>query len=573
MADLLTIPEKAGRAIAENAAMLACPLLGTDRFLRFCTDRGLAIDRERLIRLERLGLFAPVFRVRTPKKAASLFRIPPSKVNNWFTKRWAFDTTQVPGNHDVPAQTDRTREGYYSIFQIDHLHLLLTELTLRVPLDSYLDRQGSAPTDWNAAGDRWMEYAQTRAVGLRDHQYRRAVALLCQHISNRYFPPIQSDMRSMQVQSGHFSDAWIVIHALDWDWHREAREWYPKNVEKLYSLTPKKLRHAYEGLAMGQAHTDPIERWYQLTQFVSVDERRKLKGDALRAETMRTGAHMLRLLHKDLYGEDLPHPNEVAGSIINHVPELDVRKDTRHLELVANRFGVNPQPKLSLIVEGPSEEAAVTRIFELYYGVHPGKYGIEIIALGGVDTATGKKKWDRFGAIMRLIDYLHHHQTFAFLILDNENYAKHLKAKAKKARSIHGVRKYVTRPEYIRIWKESFEFDNFSCTEIAAALDELSRGVASFSTSDIADARSDRNPGAALKRLYRQKANYGLQKIKLAKVLVDGMISPTSRRKIENRPIIRTLNRVERLAALNHLPTTKHTRDANQASRFLDKKR
>ena len=193
-------------------------------------------------------------------------------------------------------------------------------------------------------------------------------------------------MRSMQVQSGHFSDAWIVIHALDWDWHREAREWDPKNVEMLYSLTPKKLRHAYESLAMGQAHTDPIERWYQLTQFVSVDERRKLKGDALRAETMRTGAHMLRLLHKDLYGEDLPHPNEVAGSIINHVPELDVRKDTRrHLELVANGFGVNPQPKLSLIVEGPSEEAAVTRIFELYYGVHPGKYGCS--APGSLDTS------------------------------------------------------------------------------------------------------------------------------------------------------------------------------------------
>ena len=161
------------------------------------------------------------------------------------------------------------------------------------------------------------------------------------------------------------------------------------------------------------------------------------------------------------------------------------------------------------------------------------------------------------------------HQTFAFLILDNENYAKHLKAKA----TIHGVRKYVTRPEYIRIWKESFEFDNFSCTEIAAALNELSRGVATFSTSDIADARSDRDPGAALKRLYRRKANYGLQKIKLTKVLVDSMISPTPRRKIENRPIIRTLNRVERLAAVNHLPTTKRTRDANQASRFLDRKR
>ena len=62
---------------------------------------------------------------------------------------------------------------------------------------------------------------------------------------------------------------------------------------------------------------------------------------------MRHGAHMLRLLFRDLYGEDLPHPNEVGASIRNHVPELEARRDVRrHLELIANRFGVNPQPKL-----------------------------------------------------------------------------------------------------------------------------------------------------------------------------------------------------------------------------------
>lgn len=570
----LTIPHKAGRAIVESGAVLACPLVGTDPFVRFCSDRGLAIDRERLIRLERLGLFAPVFRVRTPKRPAPPFRIPPGKDHNWFTKRWARDTTAIPPNHDVPAHTDRTREGYYSIFQIDHLHVVLTGLTLDVRLDSFLDRKPDPPVDWNELGARWMNSAETRAASLRDHHYRRAVALLCQHISNRYFPLTQTDMRTVQVRSGHSSDAWIVVDALDWDWEREARLWDPRQTEKLYGLTPAKLRHAYEGLAIGQAGCDPIERWYQLTQFVSIHERRKLKGDALRAETMRSGAHMLRLLHRDLYGDDLPHPNEVAGSIVNHVPELEVRRDVRrHLELVANRFAVNPQPRLSLIVEGPSEETAVTRIFETYYGVHPGKYGIEIIALGGVGAATGRKKQDRFSAIIRLIDYLHHHQTFAFLILDNESYAKNLKARARQAKSIHGNRRYVTRPDYIRIWKESFEFDNFSNTEIAAALTELAGGAAKFSVQDVAGAKTARNPGAALKSLYRAKAHYGLQKLKLARILVDNMLSPTARRKIENRPIVKTLNQVELLAARNHLPTTQRARDANQTSKFLDRRR
>ena len=202
-------------------------------------------------------------------------------------------------------------------------------------------------------------------------------------------------------------------------------------------------------------------------------------------ETLRAGAHMLRLLYKDLYGEDLPHPNEVTGTVITHMPELEVRRDTRrYLEFVANRYGLNPQPKLCLMVEGPSEELAVLKIFESWFGTHPGKRGIEIISLGGVDTATGGKE-DRFRAILRLVDYLHHHQTFTFLMLDNENYAKRLKVEARKKKSRHQQRRYVTRPEYIKIWRRSFEMDNFSATEIAAALSALAPGKVRFTRSAV----------------------------------------------------------------------------------------
>lgn len=128
-------------------------------------------------------------------------------------------------------------------------------------------------------------------------------------------------------------------------------------------------------------------------QFISPAERQKLKGDALRVETLRAGAHMIRMLHQDLYGEELPHPNEVSVTVLNHIPELDVRRDARrYLEFVANHFGLNPQPKLALIVEGQSEETAVTQIFEEYFGNHPGVYSIEIVTLRGVDNATGNRR-------------------------------------------------------------------------------------------------------------------------------------------------------------------------------------
>ena len=572
--ELLTIPARAGRAIVESGAMLACPLLGTDRFVKFCSARGLQINRERLVRLERLGLFGPVFRVRTPPSEAVPFYIPVRPRNNWFTKGWAYDTTRVPQDYEVPAHPDQTQEGYYSIFQIDHLHLVLTELTLHVLLDDYLDRDDSRPIDWQKQGTHCMEYAEQCAAGLLDHEYRRAVALLCQHISNRYFPQTQGDKRTRQIRRGSSSDRWIIVRAQNWDWEQEAQRWDPKKTARLYGLTPEKLRHTYEGLAFSQAHCDPLEHWYQLTQFISLRERERLKGAALRAETIRAAAHMLRLLHKDLYEEELPLPNEVTGTIINHFPEMEVRRDVRrYLEFVANRFGINPQPKLVLIVEGQSEEAAVTQIFEEYYGTHPGIYGIEIVVLGGVNNATGNRNQDRFRAILRLVDYLHHHQTFTFLVLDNENSADRLKEAAKEAESIHSGRQYVTRPEYIRIWQDSFEFDNFSCTEIAAALNELARSKATFTGRDVIRVKSQDNPGSALKQLYRQKTNYDIPKVKLSGILVRNMMSSAARRQIESRPIIKTLDRVVRLAARNPLPTTQRVWEINQASNYLGKKR
>jgi hypothetical protein len=572
--NLLALPAGAGRAIVETGAVIACPLLGTDRFVTYCRDRGTAIDRERLIRLECLGLFAPVFRVKTTKNDTPPFYIPVRDGNNWFAKNWAMDTTGIPPAYEVPDETDQTQEGYYSIFQIDYLHILLQKFTMRVHLDSYMERGDEPYIDWQKHGERWMQYAEAGLESGRPHEYRRSLALLCQFISNRYYPKTQGDLRTIQVGGGRFSDQWIAVDGSRWDWDEYVRGWNPKKVERLFDLTPKKLRHAFETLAVAQASCDPLERWYQLIQFVSLSERKRLKGDALRAETLRAGAHMLRLLYEDLYDQELPHPNEVTGHVIRHIPELEVRQDTRrYLEFVANRFGVNPQPKLALIVEGESEEAVVRKIFSLYFGVHPGTYGIEIIVLGGVGNATGTKKDDRFRAILRLVDYLHHHQTFAFLILDNENYSQRLKGEARKAKSRHSDRRYVTRAEYIRIWKDSLEFDNFSCAEIAAAMNELAQSRARFSRDEVRACKNTQNATSVLGRLYRQKTDYDLPKVKLNEIMVDHMLSDASRRKVENRSIVKTLVRVARLAARNPLPTMYESWEKNQASKFLGKKR
>ena len=571
--NLLTIPPNTGRRIIEAGAAITCPLLGTDSFIKFCKERGLSIDRERLLRLERLRLFAPVFRVRTPRRNVRPLSIPPQKNNNWFRRGWAWSTTGLNLSYQVPDLTDRSQQGYYSIFQVDDLAIVLTGITLQIELDFYLESSAHEDIAWQTRGARWLQFVRQRAESMRMHQHRPAVALLCQFISNRYYPHTQGDQRMIQVPHGHSSDQWIVVNAWDWDWYQVARQWKPRAAARLFNLTPAKLRHAYETMAITQAHADPLESWYQLTQFVSIHERQRLKGDALRAETLRSAAHMLRLLYKDLYDEELSHPNEVASTVFTPIPELEVRQDVRrYLEFVANRFGVNPQPKLALIVEGHSEEVAVTKIFEQYFGAHHGKLGIEIIVLGGVDAATGTKE-DRFRAILRLIDYLHHHQTLTFLILDNERYARKLKAEARTAKSIHHGRRYVTRPEYIKVWRMSYEFENFSCAEIATAFNQMMKTRTRISAREVAACKRSPMPGACLKKLYRQKTGKDLGKIRLTEILIKRMLSPGSRRSINNRPIVKTLQRVARLAARNPLPTMQTVWEKNQASKYLGKKR
>ena len=572
---MLSIPPEAGRKIVEQEALFARPLLAMDAFVSYSTKRGLKISRERLIRLERLGAFSPVFRVCTPGQNAYPFRIPIVKSRNWFTKGWAIDTTSVTAKWPIPEHNDRMHEAYYSVFQLFHLESVLSELYLEIQLDSILE-QGRRDGIDSLSDRNWqLKWAESRAENLREHQFRRATALLCQHISNRYYPRSQTDGRTFRAPTGyHYSDRWIDIGSPSWNWHEEARNWDARKIESTYNLTRKNLRHAYEGLALTQSICDPLENWYALVEFVSVDERQRLKGAALRAETLRAGAHMLRSLHKDLYGEDLSHPNETSRTILRSVPELEMRRDVRrHLEFVSNKFGVNPQPKLSLLVEGRSEEAVITHIFEQYYGAHPGICGIEIVDLGGVDRATGGKE-DRFRAIIQLIDYLHFHQTITLLVLDNERYARKLKEKIKDAPSIHAKGRKVTRPEYIKIWKRSLEFDNFSCTEIANALTKLAGSNARFTVQEVQVAKNEDQSGKALKDLYAKHTNgRALDKIKLNRLLIDVLLAPNTRKMPENRPIIKLLNRAAQHAAHNHLPATERSWRLNQLSGLLGVKR
>ena len=684
---LLKLPHNAGRAIVETSSVNACPVLRTKQFSDFCRERGLSINCERLLRLEHLGLFVPIFRVRTPEKGTPPFYIPVHEGNNWFEKGWAWDTTGIPLAHKVPDHKDPLQEGYYSIFQIGHLHKVLQGLDFQISMDNYLNIDKQELVEKSKISKTLNRLTKWFADPLSMDEHAFSVALLCQFVSNKYFPNAQTDLRTMSMPGGCYSDRWIRVDGSNFKrdlhamaphncrvipyWYEKAQQWQPQNAEDLFNLTREKLRNAYECLAFAQKFCDPLAKWYQLIQFVSVSERSKLKGDALRAETLRTGAYILRLLYQDLYNkEKLSLPNEIGEDPGRLVPELSVRKDTRrYLELVANFYNLNPQPRFSLFVEGRSEEVTIEKIYKSYYKRHPGEDGIELKDMGGVDNVTGGKK-AHYVAILLLLDYLRHHQTLTYVILDNENNAEMLKKAARNRRSIFNTERYVTPPDHIHVWDKAFELDNFSCHEIATALNKRvvdyvkqvngdaervkrdaeraqedaervqedaeraeehakleeehaklmesfakwemghakwekghakgakehagqakyhagkakihakltedhvkwMKGHTEFTEAEVKACKTENNPGSCLQKLYKDRVGDDLDKVKLSEILVENMMLPNSPRRIEERPIIKILEEVRRLAARNPFPISEEHSEVNQDSELLGEK-
>jgi hypothetical protein len=123
--------------------------------------------------------------------------------------------------------------------------------------------------------------------------------------------------------------------------------------------------------------------------------------------------------------------------------------------------------------------------------------------------------------------------------------------------------------DHIQLWKTSLEFDNFSDTEIASAMTTLAGSRASFKQTDIKQARQGKNPGKALSELYKARTNYSLNKPYLATHLMALLIDPKARRNPANRPLVKILSRVKRLAERNPFPQRQETWIINQASSFL----
>ncbi len=584
--------------LIEHGLFVSCPLLDTDRFITYCTERGLRVDKRQLEQLEQLGIFYPMARVRQPLVKYKVqytedghcyydlgrleegeewsgdtieqyadFRFTQRIARAWLAEGWIWEPASREfepwDSFSDKVRHQRHTQSFYSVFQCDALRHLLQSIRRHTVSNNWLVTQ--TPEAITERIRQLSAEAEKQISTFKAQNPKRDLsAYICQIISNRYFPLTQTDRRTIQI-SGHYDD----------EWEHYARDWDAKAVLTDLNISPEDLKQLQERIARIARKDDPLEYWYELVSFISVEQKKSLKDKALLAQTFYSMEHMLRLFYEDFTGTKLyapgqspvQHPDQFYGEGVT-------RDELMYLELLTNRFHLNPKPQLILLVEGYGEEDQYPLLIEKLFGFSLSQLGIELYNIYGVSGFIGKK-YERYGALERFIDSYHYRHTLVFLILDNDKRVLEVKKNLVKAYSKFSSSRRVTRDEYIHVWNTCVEFDNFSHIEIAQAMTELGKNQYVFTVDEIAECEATfvtRN-GDTLSKLYKEKLDYELAKTELLKILFGYIYSDIASELDESgrpkRPIGRVLQKVIELASHNPQPITRDVWEQNQQSGYF----
>ncbi len=595
MSKLLSIEQ-----LIEKEYYICCPFLTTDSFISYCKDRDVNTSRSQLEQLERLGIFAPVARVKLPRIKIKIeiiengtrykdhgiledgeewdgdikedyagFSFKRNYAESWLKEGILWE----PSSRDFEDWEnfyDKDRRefiiSYYSIFQCYTLHNIISMTKMYIHAEWWSTYSADDIVKITSQISDWSK----RIIDLHKTGTRGEIApIVCQVLSNRFFPKTQTDRRTINLS--------VDGHYFDWKWSEYCQGWNSQSILNDLSLTIEDVKKLQQLLTMDAQSVDPLQNWYGLISFVSLEEKKKLKGKALLAQLIYSMEHMLRLFYKELTKEVLFPPDEnYSWKKDAFYGEGVTGNNLQYLEFLTNQYHLNPRPKLILMVEGNGEEEQFPRLAEDLLGYTFSGLGIEIININGVAGFTGKKGFDRYGALEKFIDNYHNRQTMVFLVLDNEGRALTIKNKLIKARSKFFPDRFVTKSEYIHLWeKKTVEFDNFSFDEIAKAMSEINAGAYTFTSDEIKECylKSQNKDGDCLSTLYAEKTNYSMCKPELLRTLVGYLIKAAENNVdvagILERPIVKITDQVIRLAALNHYPSCLDSWTKNQESGYF----
>ncbi|XOB46631.1 MAG: TOPRIM nucleotidyl transferase/hydrolase domain-containing protein [Candidatus Nealsonbacteria bacterium] len=271
----------------------------------------------------------------------------------------------------------------------------------------------------------------------------------------------------------------------------------------------------------------------------------------------------------------------------------------KRLFYLSNDFGLDYQPRITVFVEGETEKVIFPKVFKWMYGSLPENYGIEFIAFKGVDQLLSTSK--NAEKLRRLINKLDKEekqahlsktkrrelnqlirdlkntkivvsnwsaflgynlgkwQIIPFFVSDDEGNIRHF-LEAEEPIPFEG-KNYDVPPEWRFLWGvdnknkpfkgNNFELANFSNREIASVCTEiLGRKIDEKQIQEL------RKEEKGIKEIDRQVSDPGV-KIEIAKSLFEKLFEDyqaNNDKKILERPIFVVINKIMKLANLNHMP-------------------
>jgi hypothetical protein len=560
--------------------------LNADDFIKYCKARSIDVSLEKLERLEETGVFLPMLRVRWPKikiktvvrtdgetyedigplqndeqwdgqireeKAAVIWwdaELMNSLIEDGFIwmptmaqfKPWT-DYKDEEGWWDV--------ESYYSVYQTLPLFKFMESTSLTLGMERIASWTADDAIKWFQT---WEPHAKRIVEMSADGTSAfDEAAKLCQVLSARYLPYAQMDGILITVPHPEF-----------FNWDKFRLNWDAKKFLSEVDAPNALIADRWQTLSIQAQHVDPLNNWKDFVDFIRRDKKDRLKDRALLAQTWWAMERMLNLFHEDLTGEKRyefeASPEDKELFFGKGVP----KNDLKFLEFLSNQYGVNPRPKLILVVEGDGEEEEVPRIAEEVLPPSLPRVRIGVMNIKGIG---------ELPKLERLIDHYHSLQTIVFVVLDNENNAKSRKQKLVNAVSKWTPNRTVTKDEYIHLWDKNIEFDNFTDQEIADAMTKTSNARFLFTKEQIAECRSKFGHGRdPLSALYNQTFDYDLPKREMLKHLFDiAIVSPQMSVDHSSvvRPIIDVIIKIKRLAFMNHQPSDLESWEETQGSNWL----
>ena len=563
-------PTSALEYIASRSLYFSRPPIPSLNFETFCRDREISISSGQLERLDQTGFFKPLGRYKREKTVIKIEQTAdgPKELGrlqdgeSWagmthehvsaFSARLLhelFNRCQILDPEQLPTDAWNSSEfiNFYSEFQLYPLWKCLNESRIYSPtIDEIVTKSDQDLADNMAATCKFLRDQIPAFLELL--QTWKNAALVCQVISNRYYPPTQTDQRTIQVSSV-------------FDWDEYCHTWNAKQTADEMGLAPDEIFKMWRHVKSEASRVDPLREWADLLKFVAVSEKTRLRGKALLAYSLENMAAMLASFYEDVFGKPISARFPAQRTVL--LPQESPDGTLRELEYVTNKYHLNPRPKLILVVEGESETDQIPRLMEYFWGFSPSRVGIEILNLKGISN---------FAALKRFIDDYHNRQTIVYVLLDKEDRAAFTKMKLLNSGSAYFEKRAVTNEEYIYIWNLTYEFDNFSNREIACAMSALAPNVV-FTELEIEEARQHSGPGSALKRLFETKTASPLLKRSLNEELTSLLIADADASGIlPQRPILDQLHKITELAATNHQPTSGEAREVNQQSGYFGKK-